>query len=125
MLTVFERYDRYDRLISDIKIKDVKIKTNSIFHFDFYMKMMHEAEIDITKCYDDRLFFDCKQSPNISQDLDISVEKISIKYNGLNGFYISFNLEISDSKKVYIYNACEKHMEMFLFNTINNGAIIY
>lgn len=124
---MFTNFERYDKLISELKNKNknINIKINSIFHFDFYIKIMHESEIDITKCYDDRLFFDCKDGPTTYQDLDISVENISIKYNGLYGFYISFNLEINEKNETYTYNASEKNMEMFLYNSIKNGAIIY
>ena len=122
---MFTNFERYDKLISELKIKNINIKINSIFHFDFYVKMMHESDIDIIKCYDNRLFFDYKEPPTTYQDLDISVENISIIYKGLHGFYISFHLEITDQKEIYTYNASEKNMEIFLLNTINNGAIIY
>jgi len=113
---MFINFERYDKLINDLKINDIKNEINTIFHFDFYLKVMHESEIDITKCYNNRLDY---------KDLDVSVENISIIYEGLYGFYISFDLDMIYKKETYTYNAREKHMEMFLFNTINNGAIIY
>jgi hypothetical protein len=120
-----DTYIKYEQLASKLKTKEIKLKTNHQCHFDFYIEMMHKSKIDTTKCYDGRLFLNSYEAPQLSQELDVSVEKISIYYNKLSGYYISFKLEVHDIRETFTYNASERSMEMFLFNTIYNNAIIY
>lgn len=122
---MFADLERYERLIFDIKNNDPQIKINNIYYFNYYLDIMGRSKININECYDDRLFFDCKIGPIIYDDLDISVGKVSIIHNSAYGFFISFELEILDENITYTYNANDKQTEMFLFNIINDGAIIY
>jgi len=124
MLYVFEKYLKYDKLISDIKTSNKKIKPNDRYHFGFYIEMMKEAKINVTKCYDSELFYKYKDITNLSKYLDTVVDNIYFNYKGLYGFFISFNLKIGHRTEIFTYKASEIDMELFLYNTINNGSII-